>query len=102
MLHLKLEASERLLGILGLGSKLCPGNIQRMLNKDLTRFMRSLSREHQNRASKRKALLAGGPMRNAKRRLAENTRHRLGSFSIHDSVMTHKALCSTHVYTYII
>ena len=59
MLYLKLEASARLLGILGLGSKLYPGNMQRMLNKDLTRFMQSLSREHQNRASKRKALLAG-------------------------------------------
>ena len=55
----KLEASARLLGILGLGSKLYPGNMQRMLNKDLTRFMQSLSRELQNRASKRKALLAG-------------------------------------------
>ena len=55
----KLEASARLLSILGLGSKLYPGNMQRMLNKDLTRFMQSLSRERQNRASKRKALLAG-------------------------------------------
>ena len=45
--------------LLGLGSKLYPRNMQRMLNKDLTRFMQSLSREHQNRASKRKALLAG-------------------------------------------
>ena len=46
-------------GILGLGSRLYPGNTQRIFNKDLTRFMQSLSREHQNRASKRKALLAG-------------------------------------------
>ena len=46
-------------GILALGSRLYPGNMQRILNKDLTRFMRSLSRERQNRASKRKALLAG-------------------------------------------
>ena len=30
-----------------------------MLNKDPTRFMQSLSRERQNRSSKRKALLAG-------------------------------------------
>ena len=59
MLYLKLEASARLLGILGLGSKLYPGNMQRMFNKDLTRFMQSLSSKHQNRASKRKALLAG-------------------------------------------
>ena len=29
---------------LGLGSKIYPGNKQRMLNKDLTRFMQSLSR----------------------------------------------------------
>ena len=40
-----------------------------------------------------------GPMRSAKRRLEENTRHRLGSFSIHDlSVMTQETLCSTHMY----
>ena len=52
-------ASARLLGMLGLGLKLHPGNMQRMLNKDLTRFMQSLSRERQNRASQRKALLAG-------------------------------------------
>ena len=44
-------------GILGLGSRLHPGNMQRILNKDLTRFMQSLSRERPNRASKRKALL---------------------------------------------
>ena len=48
-------------GILGLGSRLYPGNVQRIFNKDLTRFMPSLSRECQNRASKRKALLAGCP-----------------------------------------
>ena len=46
-------------GIFGLGSRLYPGNMQRIFNKDLTRFMQSLSRERQNRASKRKALLAG-------------------------------------------
>ena len=46
-------------GILGLGLRLYPGNMQRIFNKDLTRFMQSLSRERQNRASKRKALLAG-------------------------------------------
>ena len=46
-------------GILGLGSRLYPGNMQRISNKDLTRLMQSLSRECQNRASKRKALLAG-------------------------------------------
>ena len=46
-------------GILGLGSRLYPGNMQRIFNKDLNRFMQSLSRERQNRASKRKALLAG-------------------------------------------
>ena len=33
--------------------------MQRMLNKDLTRFTQSLSHERQSRASKRKALLAG-------------------------------------------
>ena len=46
-------------GILGLGSRLYPGNMQRIFNKDLTQFMQSLSRERQTRASKRKALLAG-------------------------------------------
>ena len=46
-------------GILGLGSRLYPGNMQRIFNKDLTRFMQSLSRQRQNRASKRKVLLAG-------------------------------------------
>ena len=46
-------------GILGLGSRLYPGDMQRIFNKDLTRFMQSLSRERQNRASKRKALPAG-------------------------------------------
>ena len=46
-------------GILDLGSRLYPGNMQRIFNKDLTRFMQSLSRERQNRASKIKALLAG-------------------------------------------
>ena len=51
-------------GIFGLGSRLYPGNMQRIFNKDLTRFMQSLSRERQNRASKRKALLAGCLYRN--------------------------------------
>ena len=42
----------------GLGWRLYPGNMQHALDKDLTRFMQSLSQERQNRASKRKALLA--------------------------------------------
>ena len=41
-------------GILGLGSRLYPGNMQRIFNKDLTRFMQSLSRERQNRARQKK------------------------------------------------
>ena len=45
--------------LLGLGSKLYPSNMQRMLNKDFTGFMQSLFRVHQNRASERKAPLAG-------------------------------------------
>ena len=49
-------ASKRLLG---LGSKLYLSNVLCMLNKDLTRFIQSLSREHQTRASEREALLAG-------------------------------------------
>ena len=54
--------SERAVAIaqlLGLGSKLYPINMPRMLNKDLTRFMQSLSWVRQNQANKRKALLAG-------------------------------------------
>ena len=45
--------------VLGLGSKLYPSNLQRMLNKDLTRSKQSLSRVRQNRASQKKASLAG-------------------------------------------
>ena len=45
--------------VLGLGSKLYPSNLQCMLNKDLTRSKQSLSRVRQNRASKKKASLAG-------------------------------------------
>ena len=44
--------------LLGLGSKLYPSNMPCMLNKDLSRFMQSLSRIRQNRASGRKTLLA--------------------------------------------
>ena len=44
--------------LLGLGSKLYPSNMPRMLNKDLSRFMLSLSRIRRNRASGRKTLLA--------------------------------------------
>ena len=40
--------------LLDLGTKLNPSNFPRMLNKDLTRFMQSLSRVRQNRASERK------------------------------------------------
>ena len=42
--------------LLGLDLKLSPSNMPRMLNKDLTRVMQSLSRVRQNRVSKRKAL----------------------------------------------
>ena len=40
-------------------SKLPPGNKQHLFNKGLTRFMWSLFRVLQNRATGRKALLAG-------------------------------------------
>ena len=53
-------------GILGLGSRLHPGKMQRILNKDLNRFMQSLSRERQNQARKRKALLVGWSKKGAK------------------------------------
>ena len=45
--------------VLGLGSKLYPSNMPRMLKKDLTRSKQSLSRVRQNRASKKKASLVG-------------------------------------------
>ena len=45
--------------LLGLGSRLYPSNMQRMLNKDLTQFKQSLSRVRQNLESERKALLVG-------------------------------------------
>ena len=45
--------------LLGLGSKLHPRNMPRMLNKNLTRFIHSLSQVRQNRARERKVLLAG-------------------------------------------
>ena len=45
--------------LLGLGSRLYPSNMQRVLNKDLTQFRQSLSRVRQNLESERKALLAG-------------------------------------------
>ena len=45
--------------VLGMGSRLYPSNMQRVLNKDLTQFRQSLSRVRQNLESERKALLAG-------------------------------------------
>ena len=43
---------------LGLVSKLYPSNMPRMPNKDLPRFLQSLSRAHQDRGHERKALLS--------------------------------------------
>ena len=45
--------------LLGLGLKLYPSNLKRMLNKDFTRFIQSLSRVRKNRPSERKPLLEG-------------------------------------------
>ena len=45
--------------LLGQGWKMYPSDMQRMLNKDLPRFIQSLSWARQNRASDRKVLLAG-------------------------------------------
>ena len=45
--------------LLDLGLKLYPGNMLRMLDKDLTRFMPSLSRVRENQVSERKTLLEG-------------------------------------------
>ena len=44
------ERAEPSARLVGLGSKLYPSNMQRMLNKGLTQFMPSLSRIRQNRA----------------------------------------------------
>ena len=44
--------------LLSLSAKLYPSNMPRMVNKDFSRFMLSLSRIRQNRASGRKTLLA--------------------------------------------
>ena len=44
--------------ILDLGLKLYPSNMPRMPNKDLPRFLQSLSRAHQDRGHERKALLS--------------------------------------------
>ena len=48
---------------LGLGSKLYPSSMQRMLNKDVTRFKHILSGQRKNRANATKALLAGETIR---------------------------------------
>ena len=45
--------------LLGMGFELYSRNMPRMLNKDRTRIMQSLSRVQQNQASERRALLAG-------------------------------------------
>ena len=44
-------------GILDLGSELYPSNMQRMLNKDFTRFMQSLSRVRTPKWNKQKKAL---------------------------------------------
>ena len=50
-------------GPLRLGSKVYPSDMQRMLHKGFTRFKQSLSRARQDRASKKKSLLAGWSLR---------------------------------------
>ena len=45
--------------LLGLGSKLYPENMPRILDKYHTRFIQSLSRVRQNRVIEIKCLLAG-------------------------------------------
>ena len=45
-------------GLLGLGSKLYPSNMLRMLNKNLNCFVQCLSWARQNRASEKQVLLA--------------------------------------------
>ena len=51
--------------LLGLGLTLYPSNKQRLLSKDLTRYIKSLCRVRQNRVSKTKELLAGCQTPNA-------------------------------------
>ena len=45
--------------LLDLGSKLYPSNMQRILKKDLTQFMESLSRVRQNQASQERVYWQG-------------------------------------------
>ena len=52
------EPNEPRVGLLGLGSKRYPSNMQPMRNKDLNRFTQRLLRVRQNQASERKVLLA--------------------------------------------
>ena len=56
--------------LLDLGSKLYPGNMQHMLNKDLTWLVKSLSRVQQNWASQRKAPLAGWERDNLEQKIS--------------------------------
>ena len=52
------EPAEPRVGLLGIGSKRYPSNMQRMRNKDLNRFTQRLLRVRKNQANKRKVLLA--------------------------------------------
>ena len=52
------EPAEPMVGLLVIGSKRYPSNMQRMRNKDLNRFTRRLLRVRKNQANERKVLLA--------------------------------------------
>ena len=61
-------------GILDLGSRLYPGNMQRIFNKDLTRFMQSLSENAKIERAKETLCLQGGkaPAAGENRRLRKD------------------------------
>ena len=70
-----------------LGLKLYPSNMQRMLNKELTRFMQSLSRIRQKRASERKVLLAGWP----------SAQYLFSKYEFMHSLITGSSACDTWI-----
>ena len=56
------EPAEPSAQILGLGSKLYPSNMPRMLNKDVTRFIQSLSRVHHSSSKQKKGCAGRVPL----------------------------------------
>ena len=73
--------------VASLGLKLYPSNMQRMLNKELTRFMQSLSRIRQKWASERKVLLAGWP----------SAQYLFSKYEFMHSLITGSSACDTWI-----